>query len=381
MVKRLTSRLQGVSDNNQYMNTRTVITLIIFSITLVACESSATDALLSFDGRDAAAHTILVTVPANATPTPTPFLPDRSGYNQMQNSHNFPAVQETPQATVIPPPWGDYPGPKVRSAIAIPPPMERIRQPDGQVNILLLGSDQRPGEGGYRTDVILVLSLNPEAGTASLISIPRDLYVYIPGWAMDRINTVLIRGGFDSLALTIEYNFGFTPDYWVMANFNGFMTIIDTIGGIDVQVAITFTDKRDGYGDYTVTAGTVHMDGETALWYVRARYTSSDFDRNRRQQEVLKAIFLRLLSLDALVRAPELYTQFQNTIQTDMPLGEIIPLLPLAAQLHDMSNLHLFALRSSHVSSWINPYNGAQVLLPNREAVRSIFLQALDSTE
>jgi len=198
---------------------------------------------------------------------------------------------------------------------------------------------------------------------------------------MDRINTALIRGGFESLAMTIEYNLGFQPDYWVLVNFSGFTSLLDTIGGIDVQVGITFTDKRDGYGDYTVTAGTVHMDGETALWYVRARYTSNDLDRNRRQQEVLKAIFLRLLSIDALIRAPDLYNQFRNTVQTNMPLGDIIPFLPLAAQLRDTSNLHLFAISSSHVSSWINPYNGAQVLLPNREAVRSIFLQALNSSE
>ena len=363
------------------MKARSIITLIALSITLVACKSNTAGTLLTLDQNSAAAHTILVTVPVDATPTPTPFQPDMRAVDRTQNPLSIPTLQGTEQPTATPPPWGDYPGPQVRPAIAIPPPMETIRQPDGQVNIVLLGSDQRPGEGGYRTDAILVLTLNQEGGTASLTSIPRDLYVYIPGWTMDRINTALIRGGFESLAMTIEYNLGFQPDYWVLVNFSGFTSLLDTIGGIDVQVGITFTDKRDGYGDYTVTAGTVHMDGETALWYVRARYTSNDLDRNRRQQEVLKAIFLRLLSIDALIRAPDLYNQFRNTVQTNMPLGDIIPFLPLAAQLRDTSNLHLFAISSSHVSSWINPYNGAQVLLPNREAVRSIFLQALNSSE
>ncbi|NIR66240.1 MAG: LytR family transcriptional regulator, partial [candidate division Zixibacteria bacterium] len=72
---------------------------------------------------------------------------------------------------------------------------------------------------------------------------------------------------------------------------------IDSLGGIDVEAQYTLTDHRDGYGTFTVYAGTTHMDGDTALWYVRSRKTSSDFDRARRQQEVLKAIFLRLLSL------------------------------------------------------------------------------------
>jgi LCP family protein required for cell wall assembly len=240
-----------------------------------------------------------------------------------------------------------------------------------------MGSDQRPYEGGYRTDVLLLLTLNPDKGTATLTSFPRDLYVYIPGWTMERINTAQARGGFQLTAQMFEYNFGVRPDYWVMINFNGFVSVINSLGGIDIHASQTLTDTRDGYDYYTVPAGTFHMDGDTALWYVRSRGTSSDFDRTRRAQEVIQAIFFRVISLDGVARAPELYGQYQSAMITDMTIEDILPLLPLATQLATGNNIIRYAIGSSHVTPWINPYNGAQVLLPNRAAVLDIMKQAL----
>jgi len=274
--------------------------------------------------------------------------------------------------------WEDYPGPMLWPDIEVPPPTGILSQPAGQVNILLLGSDERPNEGGLRTDTILLATLNPAAGTAHLTAFPRDLYVYIPGWTVQRINTAYGWGGFEALALTFEYNFGVRPDHYVMINFRSFEQVIDSLGGIDVNVAVTLTDHRDGYGNYTVPAGLVHMDGETALWYVRARYTTSDFDRGRRQQEVLQAIFDRSMSLNALQSAPELYEIYRQNVVTDMTFEQIAPLLPLAAQVGSGANVQRYAIGPAQVMDWVN-YSGAQVLLPIPEAVLEVMKQALNS--
>ncbi len=117
---------------------------------------------------------VMVTVPANATATPTPFMP-----------MDFVVLSNTQVLTATPvaggPPWGDYPGPTVNPGIEIPPPAGLLPQPPGQFNVLLMGSDQRPDEGGFRTDTMILVSINPQAGTAnSDVFPPRPLRLY-PG--------------------------------------------------------------------------------------------------------------------------------------------------------------------------------------------------------
>ena len=276
--------------------------------------------------------------------------------------------------------WSDYPGPVVWPDIQIPPPTGILPQPSGQINILLLGSDQRPYEGGLRTDTIMLLTLNPAAGTANLTSFPRDLYVYIPGWTVQRINTAFGYGGFEMLATTMEYNFGVRPDYYALVNLWSFVEVIDSLDGIDVQIGQDLCDHRDDYGTYCVQAGTQHMHGETTLWYVRSRYTTNDLDRNRRQQEVTLALFARLLSLNGLSRVAELYDIYQDNVTTDMSFKQMTDLLPLAAQLTDFSRIHHYYIGFEHVIPWVN-YSGAQVLLPVREAVLQVMRQALNSSQ
>jgi LCP family protein required for cell wall assembly len=247
----------------------------------------------------------------------------------------------------------------------------------GRINILLLGSDQRPYEGGFRTDTIILLSLDPENGSASMVSFPRDLYVYIPGWTYQRINTAMGYGGFPLLAQTLAYNFGVTPNYYVMVNFWAFEQTIDSLGGIDVDVAQTLTDKRNGKY-FTVPAGSYHMDGETALWYVRSRYSTSDYDRTRRQQEAIRALFERILSLNGIERAPELYDIYVENVTTDLNWKVIAPLIPLAAQLSDTSRIHQYYIGASEVTPWTTP-GGAQVLLPRQDVIIYLLQQALAS--
>ena len=241
---------------------------------------------------------------------------------------------------------------------------------------MILGSDQRPYEGGFRTDAIILVSLDPAEGTASLVSFPRDLYVTIPGWTEQRINTAMGYGGFPLLAATLETNFGVRPTNYVMVNFWAFVQTIDSLGGIDVHTAQTLTDHRDGHGYYTVPAGLNHMDGETALWYARSRYSTSDFARTRRQQEVILALFERLLSLNGIDKAPELYDIYAQNVTTDLSWQDIAPLLPLAAKLSDTSRIQHYYIGPGQVTSWTTP-GGAQVLLPNHGAIQAVLWEAL----
>ena len=150
---------------------------------------------------------------------------------------------------------------------------------DGQINFLLLGSDQRPNEGGFRTDAILMVMLDSETKSVSVVSFPRDLWVQVPSLYEMKINQVYELGGFDATAEMFEANFDIRPDYFVLTNFAGFMQFIDNRGGVDVNVGQPLMDDCDlpqqVDGDCTVQPGVLHMDGATALWYVRSRQTTS----------------------------------------------------------------------------------------------------------
>lgn len=364
--------------------------LLTISLLISACSGMAGfDLSLSKDPIEP----ILILAGADATQTPTPFQPLPVTPTFLPTY--LPEATETPQiiVTSVPSPtptlaetdavpgdtsaWGDYPGPSVWPDVTIPPPTGLLPQPEDQVNILLLGSDQRLNSYGYRTDTIQLLTLNPNQGSVTLTSFPRDLYVYIPGWTMQRINTAFAHGGFDQLALTIEYNFGVRPDHYVLINLWSFEAVIDSLGGITVQVQTPLTDHRDGYGMFTIGSGAQKMDGETALWYVRSRYSTSDFDRGRRQQEVLEGIFRKLLSLDGISRAPQLYELYRKNVETDMSFDDMAIFLPLAARLTETGDLRRFNISGRDVSNFVNS-SGAQVLLPNRDAIMRIMRQALN---
>jgi LCP family protein required for cell wall assembly len=356
------------------------IALLALGFLLIAC------VLLEGDSKtNQAPGPLIVWAPPDATTTVTPFQPVPPTPTYVITEIPTPRVivqtLESTPAGVQPPvamSWDDYPGPIVWPDIDIPAPSGLLEQPAGQTNILLLGSDQRPSDGGFRTDTIILLTLNTELGTVNVTTFPRDLYVYIPGYTVQRINTAFAFGDFEGLALTFEYNFGVHPDHYMLINFWSFVDIVDSLGGITVNVERTFTDHRDSYGDYTVPAGSVHMDGQTVLWYVRARYTTSDFDRGRRQQEVLEAIGNQLLSLNALTRAPELYEIYRDNVTTDLSVNDVLMLLPLAAKLSDTSRIHRFAIGPNQVYNWTN-YSGAMVLVPIREAVLAVMHQALNT--
>ncbi|MBA4383664.1 MAG: hypothetical protein C0410_02920, partial [Anaerolinea sp.] len=264
------------------------------------------------------------------------------------------------------------------------PPATAIRlgmqRPIGQVNILLLGSDYRPKQG-FNTDVIMVLSLNPAKGTATLTSFPRDLYVNIPGKGMSRINASQALGGFELTAATLKENFDVDVDYYIMTNFSGFKYIVDALDGITVYAGAELTDTcalpQAVNKMCHIPVGNNTMNGATALWYVRSRDTTNDFDRTRRAQEVISAIFKKAMSLNALDRAPELYDLFTYYVESNLPLDKVLQLLPLSTQIiADPSLVKRYSIGPSNVINHIVPSNGAMVLIPDPDSISEIIRQA-----
>lgn len=315
---------------------------------------------------------LLITPAPNATATPTPFQP-------------LP-ITPTPIPTATPTP---EPTPTLGiEAPDVQMPRSPYGVPEGGavsgdvVNLLILGSDARPG-GGFRTDVIVLVSIHRNDNTIRMVSFPRDLYVEIPGWMTNRINTAFAAGGFNTLAYTFEYNFGVRPTYYVMTNMQAFTSIIDSMGGINVKVRKSLSDKcdlpwADGRGYCTIEApATVPMDGKTALWYVRSRYSSSDFDRLRRAQEVLYAIFQKLMSLDGISRAPEIYAAYVNSVETNLTLDTLLTLVPVAQEvMQNPDRIQRYTLSPAEAAPYITP-EGAWVLWPNLYAIRAIVYDAV----
>jgi LCP family protein required for cell wall assembly len=251
-----------------------------------------------------------------------------------------------------------------------------------RVNILLMGIDRRPGEAFIsRTDSMMVISINAQANTASILSIPRDLYVQIPGYGQDRINTALVYGARDgdyldgaALAMqTISTNLNVPVHHFVLVDFGAFVRTIDILEGIEVQVPYDindplYPDMNDGYDPLYIPAGMQHFDGATALKYARTRHADSDFNRAYRQQQVLFAARQKALTLglgELLFRAPSLYREVEEGIRTDLSLEQILSLAKTVGDIPS-DNIRNQVLDQDYVSSYRTP-GGAAVQILNAE--------------
>jgi LCP family protein required for cell wall assembly len=251
-----------------------------------------------------------------------------------------------------------------------PQPALRVRIPDNYLNIVLLGSDKRPRSGAWRTDSMIIVSVDTKNNVVRLLSLPRDLWVYIPGHGYNRINTADLWGelakkgtGPDRVKKTIHYNLGIPIHYYVRVDFQGFMQIIDTVGGIDVDVECPLPDIN-------LSAGMHHMNGKQALRYARSRKSTNDFDRGRRQRKVLMALWDQALTLDIIPKLPELWRTMSGSFQTDLTLDQVINLAYVGAQLKP-NRIISRAIGPKQVQSWVTP-QGAAVLLPREDRIQAM---------
>lgn len=268
--------------------------------------------------------------------------------------------------------------------VSTPTPAAAPAAWDGRerVNILVMGIDRRPGEAFVsRTDSIMVISVDPQSETAAVLSIPRDLYVEIPGYGQDRINTAYVYGAQNSdylggavLAMqTVSYNLNIPIHHFLLVDFSAFTRSIDLLGGVDVEVPYTiddpmYPDMNYGYEPLYIPAGLQHLDGELALKYARTRHADSDFNRAYRQQQILFAARQKALSLgitELLMRAPSLYREVEQGIRTDLSLEQLLRLAKTATDI-PTANTSSGVLDQNYVTSYRTP-GGASVLLLNAE--------------
>jgi LCP family protein required for cell wall assembly len=256
---------------------------------------------------------------------------------------------------------------------------------EGRTNILLLGMGGSNHPGGTLTDSMMVFSIDYPDKKLGMISIPRDLWVPIPGFSSAKINEAFAdgeknkttTGGGGALASkTVENVLGIPIHYYVDIDFDGFKKLIDTVGGIDINVDKAIYDPyypaadMIHYDPFSISAGMHHMDGTLALKYARSRETTSDFDRSRRQQQVMSATKDKLISL-GIVSNPAKITNILNIlgdhIRTNMQVSEMKSFWEVSKDL-DMSNIVTKVLDTSNGSPLVNSASsgGAYIIVPKK---------------
>jgi len=231
-------------------------------------------------------------------------------------------------------------------------PQQLKGEGDGRVNILLLGLAGGNYPGPELTDTIIVASYDPKNNEVALLSIPRDLYVKIPGYGYNKINSAYSLGeeasrqkknsDIDGASLakeTVSDLLDLPIHYYLRMDFDGFKKLVDELGGVDVNVEKDIVDtlyptENYRYTTYKITKGPHHLDGEEALKYARSRESTSDFDRAKRQQQILYAMKEKAVSLKVLANPKKLSDLTQilgDHLRTDMQVWEIERLASLAS--------------------------------------------------
>jgi LCP family protein required for cell wall assembly len=303
------------------------------------------------------------------------------------------------QAPSIPRPNGDpiiaeLPPPvrvdiiKPAEAEAIPTaPAARLFDSSGRFTILIMGLDRRSGETIIsRTDTMMVMSFDQERKNAFILSIPRDLYVDIPGYRRERINTAFVFGALNGgelggaqLAMdTVRRNLGIQVDHYLLVDFDAVMRIVDDVGGVMVDVPFvindpTYPDMNYGYDPLYINQGLQRMDGELALKYMRTRHGDNDFARARRQQQLLFAFRDQVLAnglSGMLQRGPSLYNNVRGGLFTDLSVNDLLAVAETVAGI-GRNDIATAVLDYTYVYSHTTP-SGASVLILRTEAAAAL---------
>ncbi len=203
-------------------------------------------------------------------------------------------------------------------------------QSPNAINIMIMGVDRRTDDVG-RSDTLMVLTYEQQQKKASLLSLPRDTRVHIEKNDYDKINHAYAYGGHELTKKTVEAFLNVPIDYYVLIDIHAFEKIIDTVGGIDIDVEkrMYYEDPWDDDGGLVIDLqpGMQHMDGKTAIQYVRYRDGEGDIGRINRQQKFMKAFLAQVISPSILPKLPQMLKNISEAIQTDMPLDKMISLI------------------------------------------------------
>lgn len=251
-----------------------------------------------------------------------------------------------------------------------------------QLTLLILGTDQRADESGpTRSDAMVLAGVRPGSEQAALLSIPRDLWVDIPGVGEQRINTAMFFGYEDADPLAgpalavaaVEQNLGVPVDRVAVVDFSAFVRLVDALGGIEIDVPLLILDTEYPTPDYGVTTvrfepGLQPMTGEQALVYARTRHADDDFGRAERQQQVIQAIAARLANPATWPRLPAVLEVLRTGVVTDVQPADYPALWSLVQAIG--TGAVQTATLADAATPWITPA-GAWVLLPDWPAIEA----------
>ena len=309
-------------------------------------------------------------------------------YRYILSLANLPPIIEIfePNVPVVSKPITTQPDPSTLSEVDLPKAWDGKER----INVLLMGIDQRQGEieRGYRTDTMMLLTVDPVTLQAGMLSIPRDLWVPIPGYGNNRINLANYYGDADdypgggpALAKkTVEQVIGVRVHHYVRINFTAFESLIDRIGGITIDVPEDIYDPKyptSNYGTevFSIKKGKQVLDGATALKYARTRNTKfGDFDRAKRQQQVIIAIQEKTkdlrVAMSLFASGPEVLADLSASVKTDMPLPMMQQIGRLAMTI-DRSNIKSAVIDQNYTEP-ITTADGQQVEIANRTRIAEL---------
>ncbi|MFN8490895.1 MAG: LCP family protein [Caldilineaceae bacterium] len=251
-------------------------------------------------------------------------------------------------------------------------------------NYLVLGTDQRPDWNSWRTDTIIVVGLDRALNRAAVFSVPRDLYVQIPGHGWDRINQVDYMGEAQSgkgggpllLSKVLSTTLGISTQHWVRLRMDGFVSIVDAVGGVTVHLDCPFYEPifnltTQAWDYFTLPAGDNQLDGQTAYWFVRLRYYSTDIARGQRQRQFLWGLRNQILNANLLLRLPELWKAFQGSFTTDLGLLDILNLVSYGASL-EPQNVRASGLTLADLQNYTTEQGAAVLRIGDPQHVRAV---------
>jgi LCP family protein required for cell wall assembly len=282
-------------------------------------------------------------------PAIRPFSISRTLYPRVAAANGAGALLVAPAAEFVPTP--------------LPAPIGPAFNWSQTENYLLLGTDHRPGWTSWRTDVVMVVGVDRANSRVAVFSIPRDTYVQIPGYGWGRINQVDFigekaspnGGGAALMSQVLASTLGITTNHWVRVRMDGFIDVVNAIGGVTVHLDCPFYEPvfnltTNAWDYFALPAGDVWLDGDTAYWFVRLRYRESDIGRNQRQREFLWGLRDQMKRTNLLANFLPLYSAFQSMVTTDLNPLEIVDLLNWGIQLDPAavraSGLTLYDLQS-----------------------------------
>ncbi|MGB4595283.1 MAG: LCP family protein [Anaerolineaceae bacterium] len=295
----------------------------------------------------------------------------------MNRSLTQPVTQNTPtlHTTATPtqsPTWPVFLSIPAGQVTQVPEQASKIELGEDIEVWLLLGTDKEAPYVGLTNAFHLVL-VNTRFAKASVISIPGNLFVYLPGHGMKRLNAAYALGGFNLIQDMLIYNFGLKPDRILLSHPTEFKWLVDDLGGLEVSV---LTPIRNDCGG--LPAGTHNMDGAKAYCYVAYLDGKDEIDRVRRGQQILQLLFNKLVRNGRMAALPMMYVSYQEKLETDFSLLDVLAKVPLALRVADPGRINYHLIGWDLVTEWELPDNSqTKVLLPMKKAVSDLLMEAI----